>query len=405
MAAAGFASPGGFHPQEPLQQQLGCGSFCRPSPKEFQSLSQGHAKQNISISGFPHVKPSELVDPWKYKDWLSEYDPLSRPVPTFNKPELIDVQDARPESVLLSSGISEKCSQHGKIMQSLQSGSSMSEGESLSMPLISDRMGFKSLETDFCHQSDWGDYLQPSLVYPEAEVLLPQPTLDCFEDLPCISTMRILPDSRVLFMGTEAEIIHLGSVDGELSRNGARSNMSSMGAHIQTVTPVQRPDTAKVKASPSKKEIRRAAKERDMYRKNLFHACESLLFVILDKNKGRMALLSLMKSAPEVSHLLMQVSASITGAALAVLFSVVWKVAFSRVPFCSTKLLNTGLALGLVWLSAAVNSLRDNVVIFSRNSSRIGWTDTEMPRRVESSVNQIFFRALTLMAMAMLSAS
>lgn len=60
--------------------------------QEFQSLSQGHAKQNISISGFSHFKPSELVDPWKYKDWLSECDQLSRPVSTFNKPELIDVQ-------------------------------------------------------------------------------------------------------------------------------------------------------------------------------------------------------------------------------------------------------------------------------------------------------------------------
>lgn len=135
--------------------------------------------------------------------------------------------DARPESVLFSSGISEQCSQHGKILQSLQSASNVSEGEGLNMPLISDRMGFKSLETDFCHQSGTpvaddfhlyevgGDYLQPSLVYPEAEVLLPKPILDCFEESTCSSTMRILPDSRLLFMGTEAEISNLLSMLSE----------------------------------------------------------------------------------------------------------------------------------------------------------------------------------------------
>ena len=162
------------------------------------------------------------------------------------------------------------------------------------------------------------------------------------------------------------------------------------------------PETVKVKPSTSKREIKRGAKERDMYEKNFFRACESLLFVILEGNKGEMAFLSLKKSAPEVSHMLMQLSSSITGAGLAVLFSVVWRVVNSRVPFGSMKLLNAAIGFGLVWLSAAVNSLRKNIDIFSRNSSRIGWADVEVTRRVERSLNQILFRALTLMAVALL---
>lgn len=143
--------------------------------------------------------------------------------------------------------------------------------------------------------------------------------------------------------------------------------------------------------------------ERDLYKKNYFHACENLLSIIVDKKKhGKTAYLSLRKSGPELPELLTQFSAGIAGTGLAVLFSVVCKVASGRVPFCTSKLANTGIGFGLVWLSWAVNKLRDSVVYISKNAGKLGLKEDEMMRRVDNSVNDIYFRAAALMVMAIL---
>lgn len=79
------------------------------------------------------------------------------------------------------------------------------------------------------------------------------------------------------------------------------------------------------------------------------------------------------------------------------------KVASGRVPFCSSKLLNTGLGLGLVWLSWAVNRMRDTIVMINKNSSKkTGLKDEEMMQRLDVSVKEIYFRAATLMAVMVL---
>ncbi|GKA09137.1 hypothetical protein Tco_0688468 [Tanacetum coccineum] len=106
------------------------------------------------------------------------------------------------------------------------------------------------------------------------------------------------------------------------------------------------------------------------HRSNYNKACERLLSIIVDKNrKIKAAIPVLKKSGPELPNLLTQFSASIPGTGIAILFLVMFKVASGRVPFCSSKLLNTGLGLGLVWLSWAVNRLRDTIVMIKKNSS------------------------------------
>ena len=162
------------------------------------------------------------------------------------------------------------------------------------------------------------------------------------------------------------------------------------------------PEKIKLKPSP-KKTSKKLARERDLYKKNYFHACESLLSLMVDKRRhGSTAILSLKKSGPELPELLTQFSAGIAGTGLAVLFSVIGKVACGRVPFCTSKLFSTGLGFGLVWLSWAVNRLRDTVVHISKNTSKLGLKEEEMIKRVEKSVNEIYFRAATLMAVAVL---
>ncbi|XP_078435407.1 uncharacterized protein LOC144706365 [Wolffia australiana] len=380
MAFAGFTGSGVFYSQDGFQPQIGCGGRSWPLPKDFHCFSQGDGKPNISAPGLPLLKPSEYIGPWKY---IKECDHLSRPPSLLNRQEIIDLQDDRQTDVFEQSVV------HA---------------------------------ADEFHLYDaGGDYLQDSLVYPESEVILPKPALESVENFDCSSGMRILPDSRMLFIGTDEEISDLLSMLSDLyqsrksttlsrrqmvipyfrrSRNGGRPSMPSTNMEAKTVT--QRAKTVKPNPSTSKKETRRATKERDMYRKNLFHACESLLLMILGGSRGEMAFLSLKKSGPEVSNLLMQVCTGIIGTAIAVFFSVVWRIAVLKAPFSSAKLLSAGLALSLVWLSEAVNSLRENIVLFSRNSGKVAFVDRKMRLRFEKSMKQIFYRTLTLMAVALL---
>lgn len=154
---------------------------------------------------------------------------------------------------------------------------------------------------------------------------------------------------------------------------------------------------------PKQKNGKKVGRDRDLYTRNYFHACESLLSLMIDRKKhGKSAIHSLQKSGPELPQLLTQFSASIAGTGLAVLFSVVCKVACGRVPFCASKLLNTGVGFGLVWLSWAVNMLRDTVVHISKNPRKLDLKEDEILTRVEMSMNEIYSRAATLMAVAVL---
>lgn len=71
-------------------------------------------------------------------------------------------------------------------------------------------------------------------------------------------------------------------------------------------------------------------------------------------------------------------------------------------PFCTSKLLSTGLGLGLVWLSWAVSRLRDTVVAMSRSSGKLGAKEEEMMNHLDRNLKDIYFRAMALMAVVVL---
>lgn len=125
---------------------------------------------------------------------------------------------------------------------------------------------------------------------------------------------------------------------------------------------------------------------------------------MVDKRRQRKtAILSLKKSGPELPELLTQFSAGIAGTGLAVLLSVICKLACGRgVSFCAYKLLNTGFGFGLVWLSWAVNKLRDTIVCMNKNAGKLGLKDEEMIQKVDKSLREVYFRAATLLAVAVL---
>lgn len=159
----------------------------------------------------------------------------------------------------------------------------------------------------------------------------------------------------------------------------------------------------KVKGKPSQKKNKKVTRERDLFKKNYLHACESLLSLMVDKRHQRKtAILSLKKSGPELPELLTQFSVGIAGTGLAVLLSVICKLACGRVSFCASKLFNTGFGFGLVWLSWGVNKLRDTIANTSKNAGKIGLKDEEIIQKVDKSLKEVYFRAVALFVVAVL---
>ncbi|WJX20042.1 hypothetical protein P8452_09645 [Trifolium repens] len=80
-----------------------------------------------------------------------------------------------------------------------------------------------------------------------------------------------------------------------------KSHSSTLDIHSTVTVPLKRPE--RVKAKPSQKKNKKVAKERDLFKKNYVHACDSLLFLMANKRHHReTAILSLKKSGPELSN-------------------------------------------------------------------------------------------------------
>lgn len=164
-------------------------------------------------------------------------------------------------------------------------------------------------------------------------------------------------------------------------------------------------ETNKTKSALKKKQKKNTSYNRDIFQKNYFHVCESLLSLLLDKNitsagKGT----ALKKLGPEIAHILTSFSIGIAGTGLAVLLSVACKMTSPgmRVPLSTTRVFNTGFGLGLFWLSWAVNGLRDAIVQVFRGSNKLKIKDEEMALKVERSMRDVLVRAGTLVALAAL---
>lgn len=365
-------------------------------------------------------------DPWQPMNLVSDYNQPTSAVSMNRNPVLLDLQDTRSDLVLFSFGICEKCTQHEETLKFLASGSNLAEGGGFDISLVPDHLGLHSVVMDKCVPHfpmdgetclyDVGKDVSHYLMHPERQLVTPKPLLDLVGSH--TSNITGHPDGRVLFTGSRAEMKDLLSIVAEFypskkwtngtkqamivpyfSWSGGRrargsNRVPSQMMQTQTATPHKSAEKGKLK----KKQNRKGGKERDLYRKNYFHACECLLSAVLVKRRGGVSMLSLTKSAPEINDLLIQFSAGIAGTGLAVLFSVAFKVGSVRRPLSSAKLLTTGFGLGLFWLSGAVNGLRDTITHITKNSLK----EDEMVSKVERSVNDVLFRAAALMAVAVL---
>ncbi|KAA8550903.1 hypothetical protein F0562_002587 [Nyssa sinensis] len=362
MASHGCPSGLVFHPDRDM---------CRVS-KDCQPFlaSPGSRKEKVR-SGSLNSRPHQCVEPWKPISGLSEAKHFVGIDSAVRRPVLIDVQDTRPDSILFSFGIAEQCTRHEKILQFLMSGSNEVEWGGLDCSILSDLMGLQALTIDTHQQPFAPDYIscahdaeaQPCLIYPSREFYPQKPFWELMGDLVRSSDITAHPDGRVSFIGAGSEMKDILSIIAEfyLSKNStswrkqsvvphfnwldsieARANIHGSSLKFETVkvAPLKSPEKIKLKPSPKKKTSKKAGRERDLYRKSYLHACESLLSIMMTKRRpGKTAFLSLKNSGPELPQLLTQFSASIAGTGLAVLFSVICKVACGRVTFLRVQTL------------------------------------------------------------------
>ncbi|CAN1765656.1 hypothetical protein LINPERHAP1_LOCUS9691 [Linum perenne] len=231
------------------------------------------------------------------------------------------------------------------------------------------------------------------------------------------SKITIHRDGRVILTATGAEIKDIVPIVAEFYLENSSSSWRKQSAaviphfswyeHQSDFTNADRrsfgsPQKVKINQSVKKNRNRRGSADRDLHKRNYFHGCESLLSLMMNKkHNGKRAILSLKKSGPELPELLTQCSAGIAGTGIAILFTVACKLASGTVPFCISKLLNIGLGVVMVWLSSAVNKLRDAVVHVGRNASK-GLGDEAVMSIVDGSLKDVYFRAATLLAVAVL---
>ncbi|KAL3647910.1 hypothetical protein CASFOL_008878 [Castilleja foliolosa] len=333
---------------------------------------------------------------------------------TSKRPMLVDFQDPNSDSALLSFGIAERFLRHEKILKLLSSKPIEEQRRLLDLSLLYDLVGPQSPIVDLPPQPFnsvsalcFNDDAQPlqNLIHPNQELYFNEP---------------FLGPPQYICTGTELNDVISVISDFYTSKNTNKSSRQTMlvpyferrrRAHVNIgVSMLAATETAslkshdKAKISQKKKTNSRAVKERDIYNNSYIHACESLLSMMVGRKQqeGKNVILSLKKAGPQLPHLLTQLSASIAGTGIAVVLSVICRVVCSKVPFCGSRALSTGLGLGLVWLSWAVNKLGDTITMISKNYGRAGEKEEEMIDNLDMNLKDIYFRVAAVMAVVVL---
>lgn len=388
------------------------------------------SRQEITRSSILTLMPNEQDDPFQYASALHEYKEFVKMRSLRRMPLPFDVQEMHADRILFGYGIDEQWTKHKQMLQYLVSGSSGMKEDYLDPAILPQFMVLPALpsdmhlhhvpSTEFEFYGEKGSLLHLNGNYYDQEI-----DGDLVHDLP--PNMSFQSDGQPSFVGTMTDMKDLISVLEEFSlrKDSARWRTqkvlvphfrwndaielqdhvytSSLKLKAVTAAPLKSPEKVKLKPAPKRKN-RKATKERDRYRTNSVHACESLLSLMMDKNRnGKSVMDSLKKSGPELPQLLTQFSASIAGTGLAVIFSVLYKVACGSIHFSTANLLTSGFAVGLFWVSWAVNKLRDTTIYIRKNSAKLGFKEEEeMVLRVDKSVKDIFFRAAASMVVLML---
>ncbi|URD78911.1 hypothetical protein MUK42_05088 [Musa troglodytarum] len=400
------------------------------APKEFQILLPVHGrKQDALRFGSVQFNAQHLQGVGRPMHLLPENNQSASLSLMIEKPVLIDMQDSCPDSVLFSFRIAEKCLRNEKILKFLMSGSKLTEGEGIDASLLSEVMGLQDVATGMSPHAlvdDKSSLYEAEMddcqhfLHLQKQNFAPEPQLDFVGNLSDTSYFTVHPDGRLLFADSASQMEDLLSIVADFNlpkrtiigskqsllvpyftRRGRGRSQAHKQVSSPTVATPKSSNDAKLKTLPKKKKNKKLGREQDLYPWTYLHACESLLSALIDKESS-VTIPSLKKSSPEISKFLAQCSAGVAGTGLAVIFSVLCKLVCGRVPLSATRLLNTGFGFGLFWLSWAISGLRDTIIHVSKNSSKLNLTEEEIASKVKRSTKEIFFRAATLVAVAIL---
>ncbi|XP_009599208.1 uncharacterized protein [Nicotiana tomentosiformis] len=441
MAESCLMASHGYPPWLLFPPEQGISRFSKES---LPFLPSPGANQDMVKLSCGSLKVNQRLDLLKPISMLLAGNHFVRIQSTIRRPVLVDVQDTHLNSVLFSFGIAEQCTRQEKIWKYLMAGSNDVESGGIDTSMLFDLVGPLAHAVDM-HRQQFASYLeqqphdamsQPSLVYPSCSLHLWEPPLNAVSDLGLGKTLH--SNSPLLVNGASArvEMKDILAIISEfyLSKDSLKCTKQALSKDSMKCTKqamlvpyfdrcrmskakgessaqkldvnaasISSPRKTKYQTSTQKRSNKKAVKEQDIYRNNYLHACESLLSIMVDKKRhGKSAILSLKKSGPQLPYFLTKFSASIAGTGIAVLFSVACKLACGRIAFSTPKLLNTGLGLGLVWLSWAVNNLRDTVVVINRSPGKLDMVEEDMMNNLDKNVKEIYFRAATLLAVVVL---
>lgn len=351
-------------------------TYCKVS-KDIPNFLPYHGSNKELVNSQSFNLNLQQKEDWKSTGVVSDYDQFVNFDPTSAR---IDVQDSNPDTNLLSLGIAERYARHEEILKLLAS-RSVEEDGLLDLSMLYDFVG-----------------PQDSLIYPTKEFYLNEPLLNLSGDMNGTEMQDVLSAISHLQMSKNA--INSSKLAMLVPYFEWRKKARASTSKTATAEIGQLKSHEKVKKQPLKKKTS-TTKGRDIYGDSYLHACESLLSVIVGRNhQVQNPILSLKKSGPQLPQLLIQFSASIAGTGIALVLSVVGRVACSRVPFCASKAWSTGLGLGLVWLSWAVNKLRDTVISISKTAGNE--REDEMMNKLDRNLKDIYFRVAAIMVIAVL---
>ncbi|KAK6164719.1 hypothetical protein DH2020_001583 [Rehmannia glutinosa] len=411
MASHGY--PLGFHPEH---------SSSRVS-EDFHHFIPYHGSTQDLVHPLSFNLSLQQKEEWRSTGGLLDSNHIVRMDSTSRRPTIIDFQDSHPDSVLLSFGIAERCTRHEKILKLLSSGSIEEQDRLLDLSTLYDLMGPQQPFASRSRLCFNDAHPLQNLIHPTRELYFNEPFLNFVGDISSYPENGYHPDGQLPCNCTGTEMNDVLSVISEFyslknmnkssrqtmlvpyfeRRRRAHANAYASKLATEKASYLKSHEKLKEKTSQKKKTNARTGKERDIYSNSYLHACESLLSIIFDRNhQGKNTIHSLKKSGPQLPQLLTQVSASIAGTGIAVVLSVLCRVVCSRVPFCASRVLSTGLGLGLVWLSWAVNKLRDTVISISKTSGKVGEKEEEMMSNLDRNLKDICFRAAALMAVVVL---
>lgn len=185
--------------------------------------SQG-TRQEITRLNSLVLKLHQHEEPWRPMNRFCESNRFTEIDSTVRTPTLVDVQDARPDSVLFSFGIVEKCARQEKILQFLMSESNKLERDGLDLSLLSELMGLQTVMFDAQQLS------HSPLIYPSGQLDAPKSLVDFVADMARSSKLTVLPDGRVLLTGSGTEMKDVLSTVAEfyLSKNSTMWKKQSM---------------------------------------------------------------------------------------------------------------------------------------------------------------------------------